>query len=146
MPKTETIAASVKDIKAAYPKASNDFVVKCMEEEMSMEEVQDAAVKAMEEENEELMAKVSAMEEEIESLRAKISAMEEEPEAMEEEPAAKGSEPVAVSTKPRMSASAEWQELIDANVAKGMSRFKAVQAANRAKPGLRELMIQEVNA
>ena len=152
------VAASVKTIKAAFPKAKNEFIVKCMEEELTEEEVTSAHARAMEEENEELIAKVSAMEEELAALKAK--AMDDET-AMEEEEAAKakaeeeesialakrGLKPVATRIKGVNTApvSEQWDDLVGTFVAKGQSRIKAVVSANKARPDLRKALVQESN-
>jgi len=151
MTKPEPVAATVKAIKAAYPKAQDSFIVKCMDDELSMEEVGEEYSKSMEEQNEELLAKVAAMEEENNDLKAKLAAMEEPDE-----------EPVATATKtPGVTAvasvtpvgqgavddpSAKWDEAIDSFVAQGKSRQQAAILANRKFPGLRSQMVEAANA
>ena len=154
---TAKVAATVKTIKSAFPKASTEFIVRCMEEEMSMEEVTEENAKAMEEENEELKAKVAAMEEEIAALKAK--AMEDEDEmakAMEEEEEiaalvkAKrtGVKPIASvpSGSNKKSALEQWQSLVDRFKAKGHKGSRAAILANKANPGLRSQIVEEANA
>lgn len=175
-PMADKNVATVKAIRKRYPKASAEFIVKAMDEEMAMEDV-DAAINAelqetvakltaemdeMKAENEELKAKAKAMEDEEPSAMddEEPSAMDDdEPEAMDDDdepearrPAAKarpGTRPVArrrsggVNTQ---SARAEWQAAIEKYEAKGMARPKAVQAANKANPGLRERMMKEAGS
>lgn len=155
------VAASIKEIKAAFPKMKADFFVRCMEEEMAMEEVKTAAADELMAENEELQAKVKAMEEELTALRAK--AMEEEvPAAMEEEEqtaeydeeetakakAKSGARPVARSKGQATSktATARWEAAVQAELPTAKTKFKAAAIANRKHPGLREQMIAEANA
>jgi len=162
---TRPVAATVKSIKAAFPKAKSEFIVKCMEEEKTDEEVAAAHAKAMEDENEELKARLSAMEEEMTALKAK--AMEEEEEtakaqeeeekvarAIEEEEKVKakaratlGLKPVAAKITQPITGNAreQWNELVDKYVAKGTPRIKAVLKANKARPDLREAVVAEAN-
>lgn len=145
MSKTEPVAATVKTIKAAYPKATSEFIVKCMEDDMAMEDVGEEYAKAMEEENQELKSKLAAMEEEIVALKASAES-EEEPEEEMPVPAASGAAPVANAGESTSGdAKAEFESLVEANVSKGMSRVKAVIAANRAKPMLRQAMVAQAN-
>ena len=158
-------AASIKEIKASFPKMSSDFVLKCVEDELPMASVAAAAAEELTSENEDLMAKLAAQEEELVALRAKVGAMDEEtPEAMddeedpaamddEEEPAAKakakrnGVAPVARrQTTPTKDVLAEWNSAVQSFVAKGMKRPQAVIAANKANPRLREQVVAAANA
>lgn len=131
------VAASVRAIKTAFPKASNDFIVKCMDEELEMEDVGEEYAKAMEAENEELKAQVSAMGEEITALKAAAAEPEEAPVAKKT-----GVEPVANAGVEKVATPvAQWNAAVEAEVAKGKTRQKAVMAANRNNPGLREQML-----
>lgn len=138
-----TVTASVKAIKAAFPKASTDFIVLCMEKEMAMEDVGEEYAKAMEEENEMLKAKLTAMEEELEALKAMEPGEEPEPTPME----ATGSAPVANTGTgtPTANPKAEFESLVESFVAKGHSRTKAVLAANRQNPTLRQQVVAQAN-
>lgn len=145
------MAATVKNIKAKFPMASSDFIVRAMEEEMTEEQVAEELLKELAEQNEELTARLAAMEEEIAKAKAES---EEEPEAMEEEEekveakaARKGGIPVArvAADAGTKSARARWQEAVNGYVAKGLSKQKAAQRANRDNPGLREEMLDELN-
>lgn len=145
------IAATVQDIKRKFPKAKAEFIVKCMEQSMPMEEVATAVVEETMAENDTLSAKVKAMEEELMALKAK--AMEIEVEPKEEEvmpaPAAKAKSGVAPVAKAKaaasISAKARWNDLIQAKVSTGYDRSKATQLVNKENPGLREQMLSEVN-
>lgn len=162
MSESKPVAATVKEIKAAFPalaKAKPHFVIECIEREMPLASVASAAAEEMMKENEELKAKVSAMEEEM--AKAKVKAEEddeEKPEAMEDgedkedekteaKARARGVKPVAKGTSGRPSASARWSEAVDAALPKcGGNKMKAVALANRMNPGLREAMVAEVNS
>lgn len=160
---------TVKQIKAKFPHANTDFIVKAMEEEMTLEEATSEMIEALRAENEELKARLTAMEEEYD---AKAKAMEddkpaatedEEPEAMEEEepeaaedeeekPVAKakaksGVRPVAkVGSGPRVtSARSQWSDLVAKYKGQGLDNVRALQRANRENPALRERMLEEVN-
>jgi ATP-dependent protease ClpP protease subunit len=144
------VAATVKQIKAAFPKAKNEFIVKAMEQEMPMEQVASSFANEAMTENETLSAKVMAMETELAALKAKALEIEVEPK--EEEvmpPAAKaksGVTPVAkAKTAGSVSAKAKWQSLIQAKVSTGVPQSKAVAFVNKENPGLREQMLAEVN-
>lgn len=144
------VAATVSEIKRKFPKAKADFIVKCMEKEMAMEEVVTTAMEETMMENETLSAKVAAMEQELAALKAKAMEMEMEPE--EEKPmlvakAKAGVTPVAKSqSASSISARARWNDAIQAKVKLGYPKARAVVAVNKENPGLRELMLSEVNS
>lgn len=164
MSDTKLVAASLGEIKAAFPKAKAEFVLSCLEKQLPMASVMTDALAAMDDELTALRARLAeyetkaakAMEEEEE-----VVAMEEEdPAAMEEEEeeiivakakaqrakAKAGVKPVAKATGSRPSATALWNKEIDAKAAAGMSKVKAASLVNRENPGLREQMLAEVNA
>ena len=144
------VAATVRQIKAAFPKAKNEFIVKAMEQEMPMEQVATAMTQETMAENDTLMARVTALETELAAMKAK--AMEVETEVVEETPVApvakakSGVAPVAKSKSAgTVSAHAKWQSLIQAKVSTGTPKAKAVVFVNKENPGLREQMLAEVN-
>jgi ATP-dependent protease ClpP protease subunit len=159
--------ATVKELKAAFPKAKADFILAQVEKEATMEESQVARIKAMEEEMEAMAARLAAMEEEKEEA-ATARAMEEEEEAAakakameeeEEEVTAKakvataraktGTKPVAHANgvgKPVVSARTEWNNVVQSLVAKGMTRQKAVLTASKTHGDIREMMVAEANS
>jgi ATP-dependent protease ClpP protease subunit/regulator of replication initiation timing len=150
-------AATMKELKASFPRANSDLLVSMSEDEMTLEDASTAYITSMEEEldavraeNEELKTKLSAMDEEA---TAKAMDEEEEAKATEEEevkvkPAAKsGVKPVARAIgKPAVSASTQWQQAIQEQVKAGHPRAKAIKLANRANPGLRQRVVDEANA
>ena len=161
MPESTPVAATLQEIKAAFPKAKAEFVVRCLERSLPMASVASAAIEEMMAENEQLRAKCVAMEEEM----AKAKAMESEtdtegedeeelvPAAMEDEekkPEAKaraGVRPVAKARTSGPSARVRWDQAVDAAMAKtGNNKMKAVALANRNNPGLREAFLAEANA
>jgi ATP-dependent protease ClpP protease subunit len=161
---TAPVAATIQEIKAAYPKAKSDFIVKCLERSLPMASVASAAAEEMMSENEDLKKQVSAMQEELAKYKAmdeeKAKAMEgendeeEKPEmAMEDEEkkveakAKSGVKPVAKARTGGPSASVRWNQAVDAAMAKtGNNKMKAVALANRNHPGLREAFLAEANA
>lgn len=156
MSDAKPVAATVQEIKAAFPKAKAEFVLSCIEKSLPMASVASAAAEEMMKENEELVAKVSAMEDELGKAKAmideaaKAKAMEGEEETVEEESAkatAKrtGVAPVARGTASKPSARVQWSESIDKKVTAGMSRPDAIMAVDRDNPGLRAAMIAEAN-
>lgn len=160
---TKRVAATVKQIKAIFPKAKSDFIVRCMEKEMSAEEVLETAMEELQSQNEELQA-------ENEELQSKLKAMEEEYQAKaeeeeqqaraEEEEQAKAEEeeqrarakarahravPVAKAGTRQLSAKARWDAAVAAVRAEGVPAAKVVVVANRRNPGLRAEMLAEIN-
>lgn len=148
---SKPVAMTVNQIKAKFPKASSDFIVRAMEEEMTEEQVMQELLEEITSENEELKAKLAAMEEE----QTVAKAMEEEEvtaeDDEEEQPVAKvkaksGAKPVArVSGQPQgKPAKVQWDEAIRSYTAQGLRRDEAARRANKANPGLRERMLAEV--
>lgn len=149
------VAATIKEIKAAYPKAKAEFIVKCMEQSMPMPQVAEAAYA-------EVMIDNQSLADRIATLESKIAAMEsteatEPPVAAEPvvppvavAPLAKAKSGVApmaqAKSKPVVSAKKTWSDLIQAKVTAGMPRAKAATLVNKENPGLREQMLDEVNA
>jgi len=144
------VAATVTEIKRKFPKAKSDFIVKCMEKEMAMEEVAVAVVDETMAENETLAMKVQAMEQELAALKAKAMEMEIEPEEEVMVPVAKAKSGVAPVAKAKAgsgpSARAKWSDAVQSHVAKGLARGKAIISVEREFPGLREQMLEEVNS
>lgn len=160
MSNTQPVAASLAEIKAAFPRAKAEFVLSCLEKQLPMASVMTEALAAMEEENMALKAKLAEYE----------SAKPEEPMAMDGEmemeeedvaPMAKanakpkaaakqtsGVKPIAKATLPTggMSAKAAWDSKIAAKVASGLPRAQAVRAVIVENPNLREQMLAEVNS
>lgn len=165
MTESTAVAATVKEIKAAFPKAKAEFIVKCLEKSMPLASVATAAAEEMMAENEELVAKVAAMEEEIAKAKAKDDDPEVKAEDEDEDPEAKaeyddddkeekakakarrsGVKPVAKGRSGRPSAQVRWEEAVEIASKKAPNKMKAVALANRNNPGLREAMLAEVNA
>jgi len=164
MSESKPVAATLQEIEAAFPRASEKFIVKCLRRSLPLASVASAAAEEMMSENEELKKQVSAMMDELAKYKAmdeeKAKAMESEED--EEEPAmamedeekkpdakakARGVKPVAKARTSGPSARVRWDEAIDAAMAKtGNNKMKAVALANRNHPGLREAMVSEVNA
>jgi ATP-dependent protease ClpP protease subunit len=146
--------ATLQEIKAAFPKASSDFVVKCLEKSMPMASVATAAVEEMMAENESLKASLAKMEEDMAKMKAEYESggseeteEEAEPEAKAEPTAKSGARPVAKSKAPVASARIKWNEAINAALPQcGNSKAKAASMANRLNPGLRQAMLDEANA
>jgi len=151
---TAPVAATLQEIKAAFPKAKADFIVRCLEKSLPLASVATAAAEEMMAENQELMAKCKAMEEELAKYKAadvtiETEDEEEEPVMAEEKPEAKakGVKPIAKARTGQPSASARWTQAVDAALAKtGGNKMKAVALANRSNPGLREAYLAEANA
>jgi ATP-dependent protease ClpP protease subunit len=156
MSDSKPVAASLAEIKAAFPKAKADFIVACLEKQLPMASVMTEALGAMEEEMVALRAKVAEYEQKMAAMETKpVEGMEEEePAGMEEEEeevvakvkAKAGVKPLAKSrTSGQVSAKASWDGALSAKVTAGMSRPEAIRAIEKECPGLRESMIEEVN-
>ncbi len=154
-PMTESapVAATVQEIKAAFPKAKAEFVLSCIERQMPMASVAAAAAEEMMRENEELKAQVASMQEELAKAKAaeceqpEAEGDEEMPEEKTEAKAkARGVKPVAKATSGQPAASQRWQQAVDAAMAKcNGNKMRAVAMANQQNPGLRQQMLAEVN-
>lgn len=163
-PMTESVpvAATVQQIRAAFPKAKAEFVLSCIEKSLPMASVATAAAEEMMQENEDLKCQVAALQEEIakakasseEDAAAKAKAEGDPVEPDEDDmPDAKakakssGAKPVAKGTAGRPSASVRWNKAIEDALPKcNGNKMKAVALANRQNPGLREEMLMEVNS
>lgn len=154
--------ATVTEIKAAFPKAKADFIVKCLERSLPLGSVAAAAAEELMQENAMLEEKCKAMEEELAALKAKAmetdeeataKAQEEEQNRQEEEMAkakakAKGVAPIAKASTPPSATKrpdVEWNEIVDSYIAKGMTRVQAAKKANRTHGELREAMVAAAN-
>jgi ATP-dependent protease ClpP protease subunit len=161
MSESKPVAATLQEIEAAFPKASEKFIVKCLRRNLPLASVATAAAEEMMSENEELKKQVTAMTDELAKYKAmddeKARAEEDEeekPEARaeedeEEKPEAKaraGVKPVAKARTSGPSARARWEQAVDSAMAKTKDKMKAVALANRNHPGLREAYLAEVNA
>lgn len=161
MSESVTVAATLQEIKAAFPKARAEFVLTCLERSMPMASVASAAVEEMMTENAALRAQV----EELQAKLAQSAPKAEDPPAEEEEkpveetakaesdmeeekPAARtGVKPVAKAKTSGPSARVRWEGAIEACLPKCKGdKAKAVAMANRTNPGLRQAFIDEVNA
>lgn len=160
MSDSKPVAATVREIKSAFPalaKAKPGFVVECLEKEMPLASVATAAAEEMMTENEELAAKVAALEDELakakaeddEAAEAKAKAEGDDDDDDEADtPAAKrkGVKPVAKANSSGPSARVKWDEAVEKAFDRTKHRGKAVALANRNNPGLRQAMLDEVNA
>lgn len=154
MANEEKRVATVREIKAIYPNAKAEFIVKCVEKEMTAEEVHAGAMEELQAENDGLKSQMTLLEEEIQNLKAakddeyaKAAADDEEAKAEEEAKAkARGNTPVAAGSGPVASARERWTSAIAQYMERGLDRTRAAQKANASHPGLRQQMIEEANA
>ena len=154
------VAATLPEIQAAFPKASSDFIIKCLSRSLPLASVAAAAADELLTENEEMKAKMVAMEEELVALRAKAAEGDVPVEDDKEKEAAAlaaanalatarrtGVTPVAKAASGSPSASARWNSAFEACLAKcNGNKAKAASLANRTNPGLREAYLAEANA
>lgn len=163
MSNTQPVAASLAEIKAAFPRAKAEFVLTCLEKSLPMASVMTEALSAMEEEVTALRAKLAKYE--SMDTSEEPSAMDGEMEVEEEEevvaPVAKakstpkaqakktsGVKPIAKATQVAggISAKAMWESKLSAKVTSGIPRAQAVRAVIAENPDLREQMLAEVNS
>lgn len=149
----QRVAASVKAIKAKFPNVSDSFVVKCMEQELPMEDIGEllleelqSKVNALTQENQTLAEQVMEMKAQMDEMSAK--AAEEMPAvpAEEEKPAMKVKGVAAVRTvvaSTTMTNTGIWKQKIQEYISKGISASDAVRRVNRENPGLRVNMLAE---
>lgn len=161
--------ATLKEIKAAFPKAKAENIIRWVEMEKPMASVAAAAAEEMMKENEELAKANAALSEELELFKAKaaeeepqpepdgdeaesmedeeVDAKAEEDEEVEAKAKRRGVKPIARGTSSRPSNGVKWTAAIEACLPKcGNNKAKAVAMANRTNPGLRQAYLDEVNA
>ena len=157
MTESVPVAATVREIRTAYPSAKSDFVLSCLEKQLPMASVAGAVAAEMSKEFEEMKTANAAMTEEITAYKAKAmeddeakaKAMEDDEEKVEAKATAKakGVKPVAKATAGRPSAKARWDEAVESSITKcGGNKMRGVAMASKNNPGLRESMLTEVNA
>jgi len=120
-----------------------------------MEQVATLAVEETMTENDQLVARITALETEIAAMKAAAPVaaapvVEEPAPVAVAAPIAKaksGVAPIAqAKAKPQGTAKANWASLVQAKVTAGIPRAKATVLVNKENPGLREQMLDEVNA
>lgn len=157
------VCASIKEIKAAYPKMKDSFYISCLEKELPMASVAEAAVNELMAENEALKAENADLIAKAKASGSETVTVTEEDEEMVEPVEAEGdTAPAAVAPKARagvspvarvvtaaakpMAATEKWNSLLEAAIPKaGGDRMKAAAMVNRMNPGLREKMVAESN-
>lgn len=156
--------ATFTELKKAFPKAKADFIVRCQERSLDLDaarnEYEEDMAKALEQTQEELAAaraeleemkeaaaKAKAKAEEEEAAAAKAKAMEEEEQAAAKAKA-RGVKPAAstATAKGGQSATARWHAAIEAKVAAGLPKAKAVRAVMLEDPDLQQDYLAEANA
>ena len=147
---TEKVAATAKAIKAKYGKvASAEFIVKALEEEMSMDDVGEMLIEELMSKVEEMQAKMAGMNEEMAALKAQAEEVKSQEHYMpkeEEKPAMKARGVAAIRSAPVptiQNATQSWKEKIEKYVSQGLDQVAAVRRVNRENPGLRASMLSE---
>lgn len=166
MSNTQPVAASLAEIRAAFPRAKADFVLSCLEKSLPMASVMTEALAAMEQENMALKAELDKlkggmMEEPVApSAEMEISVEDEEEEEMPAPPVSKakakakpakqptGVKPIAksVNLPASPSAKASWDSKIAQKMSAGMARAQAVRSVILENPGLHDQVIEEANS
>ena len=165
MSESKPVAATLQEIEAAFPKASEKFIVKCLRRNLPLASVASAAAEEMMSENEDLKKQVTAMTEELAKYKAaelEISteddseeepkpadakAMDGEEDPMKAKAKARGVRPVAKARTSGPSASARWNQAIENCLPKcNGNKMKAAALADRNNPGLRQAFVDEFNS
>jgi len=162
MPESTPVAATLQEIKTAFPKAKADFIVRCLEKSLPLASVATAAAEEMMTENEDLKKQVDALKAQLAEAQAAVVVTDGEDEGgdMGEDPEmedpncktkckakSKGVTPIAKARAGQPSARARWDKAVaDAMADARGDKVKAVALANRNNPGLREAFLAEVNA
>lgn len=158
---SQPVAATLQEIKAAFPKAKAEFIVRCLEQNRPMASVAQAAVEEMMNENAQLRAEIDALK--AEKAKAALPATDPSepdeddttppsnacnPDEMPQKTAkASGVKPVAKAKGAGPSAREQWNTAIDAALPKCRGdRAKAVAMVNRNHPGLRAAFVAEANS
>ena len=149
---------TVKGLKAKFPKASDGFIVKAMEEEATEDEATAMYVKSMEDEHEQLKAEYEELQAKYTAMKEKLSAMEEETTALnDDETTAMEDDEQKVTARATVvpgvkvkSPQKDYGELFRAKVDEIQSkrrcdRVKALKIASARFPELREQMVAQAN-
>ena len=138
---TQPVAATITEIEAAYPKAESAFVLSCIKRQLPMAEVAAEMNHTLTAENEALAGQVTELTEKVTELEAKLA------EATTPEAKKTGNQPVGQSAEtPEATAEDRWRQAVETEFKRTNDRAKAVQAANKKHPGLRQEMLKEANA
>ncbi|QDU82671.1 Putative signal peptide peptidase SppA [Polystyrenella longa] len=134
---TTATAASVKELRAACPKADEKFLLEQLEQNATLEAAQQNYIQHLEASHETLAT---------ENQTLKAEKEEQEKEAAKSKDAktgvgALGNGKASAAGDDDGDPAAAWKAAINENVAKGMSRERATMEANRQNPGLREAML-----
>jgi len=137
----ERKAATVNEIKAGCPGATDSFIVAQLGRGATLAESQGDWLKQLAEDNAELQAKLTEATAKADSLEAASKAT---PPVANVAP---GVAPVAASASDAAydNPKAKWDEEIGAKVKAGIPRQRAVQMVNRENPGLREAMLSQLS-
>jgi ATP-dependent protease ClpP protease subunit len=141
--------ATPADVRKKFPKASAEFILKCVEKQFAMEEVVEEMAMELEEEHESMeeeLAKAKARIAELEEELAKAKAQEDEEEMGKANARRTGVAPVRqAATATAKSVREEWDEAVKSYMAKGMSKQRALMQVNRDNPELRQRYVASVN-
>ena len=149
-------SATYRELKAAFPRASADFLTKCLDKDLALDkaraEYDDATAKALEETTEELAKSKAQIEEMQKEAEAKAKAAEEEEQAAEEEEAAEAKAKSGVKSvasrkaKTGGTATANFTAAVNERVKTGLPKAHAVAAVVHEDPELHTAYLKEVHA
>jgi signal peptide peptidase SppA len=124
--------ATLKELKVAFPKASSDFYVECMDKGLTLAQAKDARIAALE-------ATASAKDEEIQTIKTQAAA-KAGVKPLVTQPSKAGQE------ASDQSATERWNEAVDKKVKAGMTKARAISAVASTDPDLQAAFLEEVNA
>lgn len=130
-------AASLKELKNAFPQASEAFLLDCLEREKTL----DQASTAWSEHQQKEIVRLTS---ENETLKAEVAELKEKVEK-----AGKGLKAVEGQSTDGQGAGSvyeEWQSLVQEKVKGGMTQVNALKAVDASHPGLRQRAIEDHNA
>lgn len=154
---TNPVAATVEEIEAQFPKLKPTTILACLKKKMPLAQVAQAAMEETMTENQTLAAKCqeleqkcSAMEQELVALKAQLTPEEETvvvpPVEEEVARASTGVSAVAKATSAGPTATAKWNDEIQARVTRGMSKAQAALDVDKTFPDLRSRFVAEAHA
>ncbi|MDM4014967.1 S49 family peptidase [Roseiconus lacunae] len=145
MSKDTDVSAAVtpKDIRAACPGCSSDFVVACLDNQHSLERCQELHMESLAKENAEMSTKVETLEKDNATLKAKVEKLEANASSKGVGVEGMPSDGKAVSDG--SASESFWSSVDKVQSDKGCTRAKAIQIVNQREPELRRAMLDEQN-
>jgi len=159
---TKKVAATLKELKAAFPRARAEFYVRAMDEEMTIEEATEERLLAMEEELVKAKADFDQLQADFDEVQSRNAMLEDElaqaradfdePQSMDDDEPTRATRAAATAVphvrrtrSTTSSARAQWDAAVEKLEASGMPRYKAVRRVAVLHPDLRRKLVDEAN-